>query len=222
MKYRTLCFFVCIIASALLFITGLGTIIYIKSTGTASVKAGADSGNGTGKSPVDDIFNAFRQDSKPFNVLILGGDKVNNNSDTMILANFDPATYKINVMSIPRDTKVIIDNQNHKINFAYPLAGINLAAGTVSALLDVNIKYYVYLDISAFRKIVDLLGGVDIYVPIDLDYDAPDQNLHIHLKGDSSTLTVTMRSNMYGSGNPRTIIILKKCSSIMTAAICAA
>ena len=34
----------------------------------------------------------------------------------------------------------------------------------------------------AFRNIIDLLGGVEYYVPVDMDYDDPTQNLHIHLK----------------------------------------
>ena len=85
-------------------------------------------------------------------------------------------------MSIPRDTRVLIDNKYRKINFAYPYGGIELAAGTVSELLDVNIKYYIFVDTFAFRIIVDLLGGVDIDVPVNLDYDDPTQDLHIHLK----------------------------------------
>src|SRR5690606_29229750 len=52
----------------------------------------------------------------------------------------------------------------------------------VSELLDINIKYYAFVDTSAFRKIIDLLGGVDYYVPVDMDYDDPVQGLHIHLK----------------------------------------
>ena len=122
------------------------------------------------------------QKKEPFNILLLGGDKVNNLTDTMMLANFDPETCKVNIMSIPRDTRVFINKKERKINYAFPAGGIELAVKTVSELLDINIKYYAFVDTSAFRKIIDLLGGVDYYVPVDMDYDDPVQGLHIHLK----------------------------------------
>lgn len=171
-----------IIVSIFLSIAGIVTIYYINS--------GFSGGNVTAnsKDPVNNIFQPFKQSKEPFNVLILGGDKVNNNSDTMMLANFDPQTYKVNIISIPRDTKVMIDNNYRKINYAYPHDGIGLAVQTVSDLLDVKIKYYVYVDTTAFKKIIDLLGGVDYYIPADMNYDDPNQNLHIHLKSGQQLL----------------------------------
>jgi len=88
-----------------------------------------------------------------------------------------------NIISIPRDTRVMIKGNYQKINYAYPHGGAELAIQTVSELLGVNIKYYVYVDTKVFRNIIDLLGGVkDFYVPVDMDYDDPTQNLHIHIK----------------------------------------
>lgn len=182
MNSRKLLFYAGVAASALLFIAGIIILIYIKTYGLGSLQANADIDSKTGAGSSGDIFKPFMTSNTPFNVLVIGGDRVNDNSDTMMLVNYDPSSSKINLMSIPRDTRVIIDKKYRKINFAYPSGGMDLAASTVSGLLDVNIKYYVYLDTSAFRKIVDLLGGVDIYVPVDLDYDDPMQNLHIHLK----------------------------------------
>lgn len=159
-----------------LFISGIGVIYYFNTSMAAEVTS-TDSDN-----PINRLFEPFKQNKEPFNVLILGGDKVNKNSDTMMLANFDPATYAINIMSIPRDTRVVIEDQYRKINFAYPHGGIDLTVRTVSELMDVNIKYYVFVDTNAFRKIIDLLGGVSVNIPADMDYDDPTQNLHIHLK----------------------------------------
>lgn len=165
-----------IIVSVFLFLAGIIVLRYIYASGRDSSLM-ANSNNG-----ISDIFKPYIQSKDPFNVLILGGDKVNKNSDTMMLLNFDPSTYKINVMSVPRDTKVKIENNYRKINYAYPHGGIDLSAQTVSELLDVNIKYYIFIDTTAFKKIIDLLGGVEINVPADMDYDDPMQNLHIHLK----------------------------------------
>lgn len=162
--------------AAFLFAAGIG-IIYFINGGFLLGDISANSDN-----PINKLLDPFKLNKQPFNVLVLGGDKVNKNSDTMMLANFDPSTYKVNIMSIPRDTKVMIEKNYRKINYAYPHGGIDLTVKTVSELLDVNIKYYVFVDTKAFRKVIDLLGGVDINIPADMDYDDPTQNLHIHLK----------------------------------------
>lgn len=133
--------------------------------------------------PIRKIILPFLIPTQPVNVLLLGGDKVNKNTDTIMLINFNPETMKVSVLSIPRDTKVIIENQERKINFAYPRGGPKLAVDTVSKLLNVNINYYFYIDISVFRNIIDMLGGVkNFYIPVDMDYDDASQNLHIHFK----------------------------------------
>lgn len=171
-----------IIVSAFLFVAGIAVIQYINAN------ALDNSLSANSNSSFSDVFKPFLKTKDPFNVLILGGDKVNKNSDTIMLLNFNPSTCKINIMSIPRDTKVRIEKKNRKINYAYPHGGIDLSVQTISELLDVNIKYYIFVDTAAFRKIIDLLGGVEINVPADMNYDDPTQNLHIHLKKGLQTL----------------------------------
>lgn len=119
---------------------------------------------------------------EPFNVLILGGDKVNKNTDTIMVVNVDCKKPKVTVLSIPRDTRVLVKGKLNKINSAYPLGKEKLAMKTVGDFLNIDIKYYVYMDVKAFKEIVDLFDGVDYDVPVDMDYDDPYQKLHIHLK----------------------------------------
>ncbi|MCX7748060.1 MAG: LCP family protein [Clostridia bacterium] len=129
------------------------------------------------------ILDPFKFNKGPVNILVLGGDKVNKNSDTMILVNYDPASAKVSMLSIPRDTYVHVKGSTlPKINSAYPAGGADRAVEAVSNLLGVNITYFVYVDTSSVAKIIDLLDGVDFYVPADMDYDDPIQKLHIHLK----------------------------------------
>ncbi len=45
---------------------------------------------------------------------------------------------------------------------------------------NINIKYYVTIELSIFREIIDQLGGIDFNIPVKLDYDDPLQDLHIH------------------------------------------
>lgn len=188
MNSRKFYFVLTLILSIVLFISGTGILYYINhhlvTAGGQDAFASSDSKSET----INNIIQPLIQSKEPFNVLLLGGDKVSNSSDTMMLANFDPVTNKINIMSIPRDTRVFINNKERKINYAYASGGVDLAVQTVSELLDVNIKYYVFVDTSAFRKVIDILGGVDYYVPVNMDYDDPLQNLHIHLKKGQQTL----------------------------------
>jgi len=130
-----------------------------------------------------DILKPLFSDREPVNILIMGGDKVAKNTDTMMLVNFNPINAKVNILSIPRDTKVQVKGSGvSKVNSAYPIGGHELAVETVTRLLNVKIKYYIYIDTAVFRKIIDLLGGVDFNVPVNMDYDDPTQDLHIHLK----------------------------------------
>lgn len=150
------------------------------------VQAGKDNINDKNKasSISTDIYETLLDEEfrEPFNVLILGGDKINKNTDTIIVANINLIKPKITLLSIPRDTRVLVGSNLAKINSAYPRGKEKLAMKTVSEFLNIDIKYYVYLDTKAFREIVDLFGGVDFYVPVDIDYDDPGQDLYIHLK----------------------------------------
>lgn len=171
MNSRKFYFVVIVIISLFLFVVGAVTLGFLNK------------GDGSGNGFLNSIISPFKSLREPVNVLVLGGDKVNKNTDTMMLVNFNPASAKLNILSIPRDTKVKIKGiGTSKINAAYPSGGANLAMDTVSSLLNVKVKYYMFVDTSAFRKIIDILGGVEFDVPANMDYDDPVQNLHIHLK----------------------------------------
>lgn len=105
------------------------------------------------------------------------------NTDTMMLARFDPQRGDARILSIPRDTRTAIPGHGtFKINAANPYGGPTLSVQTVSALLDVPVDRYVLINTRAVIQLVDALGGLEIYVPRDLDYDDWTGKLHIHLK----------------------------------------
>ena len=58
----------------------------------------------------------------------------------------------------------------------------------LSAALGITIDRTLHLSPSAFRAIVDAIGGVEIDLPRDLDYEDPAQGLKIHLKAGKQTL----------------------------------
>ena len=105
-------------------------------------------------------------------------------SDTMLLIRFDPAKEKLSVLSIPRDTKVYLDGYgNRKINHANDYGGPALTASTVSDLLGgVEIDRYVRVNVQGVEKLIDALGGVNVFVPKDMKYNDFSQHLYIDLK----------------------------------------
>lgn len=178
MNGRKFFLIICTVLSSFMFVLGVLALGYIN----ASSKEVVSENTNTSKDNMLGILDTYKTSNESINVLVLGGDKVNKNTDTMMLVNYNPTTAKISIISIPRDTKVRINDKAAKINAAYPGGGGERAISCVSSLLGVRIKYYVYVDTSTFRKIIDKLDGVDYYVPENMNYDDPIQNLHIHLK----------------------------------------
>ena len=113
-------------------------------------------------------------------ILVSGADDGNGGTDTNILVALDVESGKVFGASIARDTKAFINGKNRKINFAYNSGGMELMAETVSDQLGIPVDYTVLVNLKAFQALVDAIGGVDFYIPIDMDYDDPYQDLHIH------------------------------------------
>lgn len=105
-------------------------------------------------------------------------------SDTIIVSSLDLRNYKAFLLSIPRDTRVYIPSEGRedKINAAVIVNGIKACQDTISNLLGIPINYYIKVKVDGFEKIVDLLGGIDIYVDRDMHYVDKTQKLYINLK----------------------------------------
>ncbi|WP_442957261.1 LCP family protein, partial [Phormidium sp. CCY1219] len=105
-------------------------------------------------------------------------------SDVMLLVRFNPQTNKLNVLSIPRDTRTLIEGYGlRKINDANYFGGPALSAKAVSELLGgVRIDRYIRINVQGVEKLVDALGGVKLYVPVDMKYQDDSQHLYINLK----------------------------------------
>ncbi len=105
-------------------------------------------------------------------------------ADTLMLLRFNPVDHRMAVLSIPRDTQVVIDGRGEaKINEANALGGPALGAKTVSTLLGgVPIDRYVRVNVQGIEKLVDSLGGVTVYVPKKMHYRDDSQHLYIDLK----------------------------------------
>ncbi|MBR2742031.1 MAG: LCP family protein [Clostridia bacterium] len=134
------------------------------------------------------------------NFLLIGTDGSNMRTDTILMVSLDFVDKKINLVSIPRDTRVLVNGRYHKINACAVIGGDELLINTVRDITGAPIHYYVRVSFTGFRNIIDILGGVDYYVPMDMHYSDPYQNLYIdlkegqqHLDGDKAEQLVRFR-----------------------------
>jgi len=118
------------------------------------------------------------------NILILGiddGEQGDMQADTILVLSFSNDTGKSRLISIPRDTLVQADSASGRLGNLYSWGGANLIVRHVSALLGISIHQYVIIGMSTFAELIDVLGGVDIYVEENMDYDDPQSGLSIHI-----------------------------------------
>lgn len=162
--------------------------------------------------------DAIRDDQKlneRINILLLGIDDGDSEAaetepkrtDAIILLSFDPQNNKVSVLSIPRDTKVILPGHRdpEKINAAYAYGGAVMAKQTVANLLRVPIHYYALANWRGFIDVVNLIGGVDLYVDKDMYYEDPYADLVIdikhgyqHMDGETAGKYVRFRKDELG------------------------
>ena len=128
-----------------------------------------------------------------FRVLILGistdleGAEL---TDTIMVGSYNPNTQKATLLSIPRDTYTgkypSKASASEKINALYSITnGPEATLKAVNEITGLNIEHYVVVKTETLIRIVDVIGGVTFNVPIDMNYDDPTQDLHIHLsKGE--------------------------------------
>ena len=110
-------------------------------------------------------------------VMVMGVDRRSDDagrSDTLMVVTVNKTTGKAEILSLPRDTRVRIeDNGYDKINHAYAFGGSKLTRRTVEELLGVPMDYYVLVDIKAFERIIDAMDGIDIDVEKRMYYEDP-------------------------------------------------
>lgn len=156
-------------------------------------------------------------DNMCVNTLILGVDKDGYRTDVIIFAQLNLANNSLNMLQIPRDTYVSKNRFDHKINSSYLTykngkltTDVKGVADAVEEVLGLRTDNYILVDIKGFRSIIDSIGGVQFDVPIRMNYDDPEQNLHIDLypgvqmlDGNKAEQLVRFRQNNDGTGYPR-------------------
>jgi len=143
------------------------------------------------------------------NVLIIGEDKLIKLNDTIGIASIDKKNKTVKFIMIPRDTYIEYNDEILskletfnldkepgvlKINYAHHIGSkieysgkfksgpSSFLAEVIEEKFGVEIDDYIKINPNGFIELVDYLGGLDMNVPYDMDYEDPSQDLYIHIK----------------------------------------
>lgn len=115
----------------------------------------------------------------PFNVYLSGIDVYGDidqtsRSDVNVIMTVNPNTKQILLTTTPRDYYVPLANVSNGIPDKLTHAGIHgvdCSVSTLEELYKIRIDYYVRVNFTSIKKIVDLLGGVKVYSDYDFTSD---------------------------------------------------
>ena len=152
------------------------------------------------------------KDLSTINILVLGKseDIEAELTDTIMICSYNPKNQRASMLSIPRDTYIGKNKNNadgfDKLNSVYSKKGGKGVVEAVKEMTGMDIRYYVVINNDVVVELVNIIGGVEFDVPIDMNYDDPTQNLHIHLKkglqkidGDHAEQLLRFRHNNNGT-----------------------
>ncbi|WBW98942.1 LCP family protein [Oceanirhabdus sp. W0125-5] len=111
----------------------------------------------------------IRSEKGIVNILLVGVDnresRKNGRSDAMMILTLDQKKNNMKITSLMRDTYVYIKGHGkEKLNHSYAYGGIKLLRNTVENTFKVKIDNYIIVDYQDFENIVDILGGVEVYL----------------------------------------------------------
>lgn len=164
-----------------LFLSGLMPCTNLAAGGpspSGEIEVSASVGEQPGEAVADGSAGGMTMSGRrSINLLLLGTDARKeeiSRTDMIMLAHIDLLTKKVTLVSVPRDTRVAIEDVGFtKINHAHMFgetkggnhAGTQSALSAVQKLLRCEIDCYLKINFQGFRSIVDTLGGVDINLP---------------------------------------------------------
>jgi LCP family protein required for cell wall assembly len=110
-------------------------------------------------------------------------------SDTIMVAGLDFPTKTVKIVSVPRDMAALIHGSDDKINGAFAAGGEPYADEVIGSWLglaknehNTYFDRYIVLKINATKELIDAIGGIDVPVAEQMDYDDSWGHLHIHFK----------------------------------------
>lgn len=185
-----------------------GVVIYGVTRDSEKVPTVAEVSNADEKTESEQSQTDDDEVKKITNVAVFGLDKGGTRTDVIFVVSFNSETKEVNLLSIPRDTKVqmteemiaSLEERNRsgfipyhdgqkgvcKINEIHAYAGDGyrneFSTMMLEDLLGIKLDYYVKFTTDTFKYVVDAIGGVDFEVATNMKYTDPEQGLYIDLK----------------------------------------
>ena len=126
------------------------------------------------------------------NILVMGVDInyesdepfKNTRTDSMVLVSIAPYAKDVNIISIPRDSKVYLagSSKPDKINHAFASGGVESSVRTVEETFGVRVNRYLVISNEGIINFIDTIGGLPIYIEKDMRYGDQSVGLYINLK----------------------------------------
>ncbi|MDC3412134.1 LCP family protein [Aquibacillus sp. 3ASR75-11] len=129
------------------------------------------------------------KEEKPLNILLLGVDERANDSgrsDALMVLSLHPEDNSMQIVSIPRDTRteIIGNNTVDKINHAYAFGGADMSIATVENLLDIELDYYVEMNMQGLSAMVDAVGGITVQNELEWEDTGYYEKGFLYKKGE--------------------------------------
>jgi LCP family protein required for cell wall assembly len=150
----------------------------------------------------------------PFNILLMGSDQrpgqTIGHSDTMMLMHVDISKNEVNAVSIPRDTRVHLDGYGYTklTSVQYILQatkgtkqGIEEAVQAISNLTGVPINYYAETNFEGFQSMVDILGGIQMDVPMNVNIGSETVGAGSHFLDGKTVLALVRERHSLANGD---------------------
>ncbi|MDR1531299.1 MAG: LCP family protein [Clostridiales bacterium] len=183
------------------------------------------------KTILQEIVDSVTPLKERTNFLIVGVDSQEAGvprTDTIIAGCFNAVSLTLNLISVPRDTYVVMTEENQALlkdkgkyvpasgemkacevyHYAGNELGMEVLCQQIESLLAQDFEYYVTVDFEALRFIVDSINGVEFDVPQAMRYDDPLQGLHINLEpgpqvlnGDQAEQLLRYRHGNFGAAD---------------------
>lgn len=141
------------------------------------------------------VFQFIRQ-GKRINILVLGCDELKfvKHADVIMLLSYEPRTRFLDILSIPRDTKVPCSKKlswrgYRKISEIYALVykksktireACLSSKKAIENVLEMEIPFYLQINYQGVIDIVDTIGGLTVNIDEPMNYDDHAGDFHIH------------------------------------------
>jgi LCP family protein required for cell wall assembly len=161
----------------------------------------------SGPKEVEDIeFHPEEEITEFIHVLLVGLDNEDGgaaNTDSMMIAQYQPQEGKAKLVSLMRDTYVSIPGyRNNKLNAAFSLGGPELLRKTIKENFDIDIHYYALIDFNGFVRVVDIVApkGIEINIQRRMYYSQGKDHIDFqpgpqYLDGNQALNYVRFRSD---------------------------